>query len=100
MENPATWGPAEHVVSKALKDAAAARAQGVIGLSTVRQVTDALREAGLLEMRCSGCNRLSPTTLRNKGNGIYWCGRTACLPMVRELIAAAKPANDQRAQAR
>ena len=47
-EEPATWGPAEHVVSKALDEAHAAHAAEICGLSTVRRVTDALREAGLL----------------------------------------------------
>jgi len=48
MENPATWGEAERVVSDALDAAHEARERGVVGLSTVRQITDALRKAELL----------------------------------------------------
>lgn len=47
-ENPASWGEAEKVVSKALDEAAEAFLQHTCGLSTVRRITDALREAGLL----------------------------------------------------
>lgn len=49
MENPATWGPAEHVVRRALEEAERQRQAGVVGLSTVRLITDSLREEGLLE---------------------------------------------------
>lgn len=48
MENPATWGKAEHVVHRALVEAEEALDRGVIGLSKVRQITDALRREGLL----------------------------------------------------
>lgn len=48
MENPATWGKAEKVVFAALHEAEIARLKGVYGLSTTRQITDALRKAGLL----------------------------------------------------
>jgi len=51
MENPATWGKAERVVDKAIKDHQAAWDERPprIGLSQVRCITDALREAGLLK---------------------------------------------------
>ena len=49
MENPATWGKAEQIVSDALNEAAAQRRRMVMGLSTVRQITDALRREGYLE---------------------------------------------------
>jgi hypothetical protein len=48
MEDPATWTKAERVVSEALFGAEQARADGVIGLSTARRITDALRREGLL----------------------------------------------------
>jgi hypothetical protein len=50
MENPATWGTAERIVSDVLSrhDANMRSPSPVIGLSVVRQITDALREAGLL----------------------------------------------------
>lgn len=44
-ENPMTWGNAEHVVDKAIRDAGEAHQAGMIGLSLVRQITDALRES-------------------------------------------------------
>ena len=54
-ENPATWGTAEHIVSKVLDDhfdhshkVIAGEEEPVIGLSLVRQITDALRAAGFL----------------------------------------------------
>lgn len=49
VENPATWGPAEHVVSEALDQAHEGNRRGLVGLSTVRQITDALRAADLLK---------------------------------------------------
>jgi hypothetical protein len=49
MENPATWGRAEHVVSQAMDEAEDDLQQQVCGLSVVRQITDALRAAGLLK---------------------------------------------------
>ena len=49
-ENPATWGEAEHVVADALHDhdANMRSPDPVIGVSVVRRITDALRDAGLL----------------------------------------------------
>jgi hypothetical protein len=53
MENPATWGPAERIVDevlgKAILNMAKPVEERVIGSSIARQVTDALREAGLLK---------------------------------------------------
>jgi hypothetical protein len=49
MENPATWGRAERVVSDALEAALKARDEGYVGFSTPRQITDALRREGLLK---------------------------------------------------
>lgn len=50
MENPATWGRAENVVAKAIKNFDANNAEvGTAGLSLIRQITDALRKEGLLE---------------------------------------------------
>jgi hypothetical protein len=54
MENPATWGPAERVVDGVIRDHYLARREEMkrgefrAGLSLARQITDALREAGLL----------------------------------------------------
>ncbi len=47
MENPATWGEAEHIVSRVIV-AYEQRDPHIVGLSLTRQITDALREAGLL----------------------------------------------------
>jgi hypothetical protein len=43
MENPATWGPLEHAIDDAIKKAEEDRAQGVVGLSEVRRIADAVR---------------------------------------------------------
>lgn len=48
MENPGTWTLAEHVVNKAINDHFTDRNQGLIGLSVVRRITDALRAEKLL----------------------------------------------------
>jgi hypothetical protein len=50
MENPATWGEAEKIVSRVITehDALMRREPGLCGLSLERQITDALRRAGLL----------------------------------------------------
>lgn len=47
-ENPASWGEAEHVIRDAIDRHHENMAQGIIGVSIVRTITDALREAGLL----------------------------------------------------
>jgi hypothetical protein len=44
MENPATWGPLEHVVDAALDRAEKDRAAGLVGLSRTRVITDAVRQ--------------------------------------------------------
>ena len=49
MENPATWGAAEHVVSSAINEHSKATAEMVIGLSLARTICDALRQAGLID---------------------------------------------------
>lgn len=59
MENPATWGRAEKTVDEALRKAGQAKRLGVYGLSTVRQITDALRAEGLLILEDSGPVRYS-----------------------------------------
>lgn len=50
MENPASWGEAERVVSKVLTEAFERNQnpEFVIGLSLERRITAALREVGLL----------------------------------------------------
>jgi hypothetical protein len=55
MENPATWGQAERIVDRVLTDFFTNQeklitdpTKIVFGRSLERQVTDALREAGLL----------------------------------------------------
>jgi hypothetical protein len=48
MENPATWGRAEHVVSEALAQSDKNRLERRMGFSTTRLITDALRREGLL----------------------------------------------------
>ena len=54
-ENPATWGEAERIVNKVLDDhftyhhkVITGEAEPLAGLSLIRKITDALREAGLL----------------------------------------------------
>jgi hypothetical protein len=44
MENPATWGPLEHVVDAALDQAEKNHAAGLVGLSRTRIITDAMRQ--------------------------------------------------------
>lgn len=50
MENPATWGPAEHVIDDVLRDDREnkAMAEPRIGASLPRRIADALRAEGLL----------------------------------------------------
>jgi hypothetical protein len=48
MENPATWGTAEHIVNNTYADWCDAREQDICGLSLARQITDALRAEGML----------------------------------------------------
>lgn len=52
MENPDTWGPAEHAVRKVLDENFANQlkppSERMIGMSLERRITEALREAGLL----------------------------------------------------
>ena len=47
MENPATWGPAEKILSSVL-DEHLGLPQDLAGLSLERRIADALRAAGLL----------------------------------------------------
>lgn len=58
MENPVTWGKAEHVVQEALarvrRNEEQPHGQRRYGLSVARQITDALREAGLLKEDTDG----------------------------------------------
>jgi len=49
MENPATWGELEKVISAALRSVEFGRSNGMIGLSAARQIADALRAAGLVK---------------------------------------------------
>jgi hypothetical protein len=51
VEDPATWGEAERVISAALKRHEHDRSLGIIGLSRARIIADALRENGLLVPR-------------------------------------------------
>jgi hypothetical protein len=60
MENPATWGPAERIVRRVLSEhfmriekVRLGEEDPVYGLSLERQITDALREAGLLKLCAS-----------------------------------------------
>ena len=52
MENPDSWGPAEHTVNRVLHERQVNRERPVeehrFGLSLVRLITDALRAEGLL----------------------------------------------------
>lgn len=48
MENPATWTLVEHVIFNALAEAKKGAEEGYFGLSTTRQISDALRAAGLI----------------------------------------------------
>lgn len=50
VENPATWGKAEKIVNRVLRDhyMNTKSDHPLIGLSLPRQITDALRNAGLL----------------------------------------------------
>ena len=47
-ENPATWGPAERVISDALDAAEAGERLGMVGWSAPKQIAEALRKADLL----------------------------------------------------
>jgi hypothetical protein len=49
MENPESWGLLEHTIDEALYQAEKGQRAGLFQLSTVQQIADALREAGLVE---------------------------------------------------
>lgn len=49
MENPTSWGPAEHVVQDAYRGWSEARDSGVCGASLAITITSALRNADLLK---------------------------------------------------
>ena len=48
-ENPATWGEAERVIARALREADQAHREQLVGWSTPKRVAEALRDAGLLK---------------------------------------------------
>lgn len=54
VENPQGWGKAERIVCDALEQGLRARDEGLVGLSIPRQITDALRKAGLLKEESDG----------------------------------------------
>ena len=58
MENPQTWGLAEHVVADAMQKHEIAREKGVVGISVMMAICNALREAGLLV--CDECGLRPP----------------------------------------
>lgn len=43
MENPATWGPLERAINRAIRQAREDREADVVGLSEVRLIADAVR---------------------------------------------------------
>lgn len=49
VENPATWGPVEKVIHETIKRHRDNHLAGTVGLSRVRMIADALREAGLIK---------------------------------------------------
>lgn len=48
MENPASWGEAERVVSIAIREHGRQMEDRICGFSLERMIVDALRQAGLL----------------------------------------------------
>lgn len=60
MESPDTWTQAEWIVQKAIRQAELDRAEGFVGLSMTRQITDALRVAGLLSSDLPALGVFSP----------------------------------------
>lgn len=68
-ENPATWGRAERIVNRVIDEhfdhhrkVIAGEAEPIAGLSLIRKITDALREANLLDHdspyeTCPWCKR-------------------------------------------
>jgi hypothetical protein len=48
MENPMTWGEPEKVIQDAYRQWSEARDKGVVGLSLAKTISNALRNAGLL----------------------------------------------------
>jgi len=65
MENPATWGRAEHVIHRAITEWFEGRDQGVVGLSQTRFIADALRNEGLLVREAAKSVHVSP--VKKKG---------------------------------
>lgn len=54
VENPQSWGVAEHVVQGVLNECAERDRTLVVGLSRARMICDALRRAGLLREEEAG----------------------------------------------
>lgn len=48
MENPASWGPVERTIKRAMDRYEENRAKGIIGLSPYAVIANELRAAGLL----------------------------------------------------
>jgi hypothetical protein len=59
MENPATWGPLEQTIDKAIRKARENREAGLVGLSEVRLIADAVREAQAEEKRQASYNHFA-----------------------------------------
>lgn len=55
MEAPSSWGPVERAIADGMQEAEQARADGIIGLSSVRRIADKLRERGLVVDEGCGC---------------------------------------------
>jgi hypothetical protein len=48
MENPASWGPLEHLIEECIRDHSIAQARGVVGASLPMYIANTLRAEGYI----------------------------------------------------
>lgn len=72
MENPASWGKVEQVIFEAIQKHEQMLKEHIFGLSEVRMIADALREAGLIRERPRGrCEHVN--MVRDRTDGRSYC---------------------------
>lgn len=71
-ETPASWGPVERVIFQALNDVEDARAIGLVGLSEVKVIANALRDAGLVREEPDASVASLDETMADTAMGANW----------------------------
>ena len=99
MENPATWGAAERVVHDVITEHFAHQDAGetLCGLSLERQITDAMRKAGLIEVPAedgvSDASAMAALDAWYRGvHGKSWSGKggRGTLNLMKDVIRASR----------